>query len=132
MGFALVGSLVPRALGVGYDAIGDVLNTRLALGAVAVLGDGVADTEPLLDHARRQPVTVGPEDLARRALELMVVEQVERVPVAADGRLVGICTRTDILHVRRHQLEQEQVQVGYRPRRALSLPWRRGRLPTPP
>ncbi len=37
VGFAAVGFLVPRALGVGYDAIGDVLNDRLALAALAVL-----------------------------------------------------------------------------------------------
>jgi chloride channel protein, CIC family len=37
VGFAAVGFLVPRALGVGYDAIGDVLNDRLALAAIAVL-----------------------------------------------------------------------------------------------
>lgn len=36
--FACVGLVEPRALGVGYDAIDDVLNARLTLGAVAVLG----------------------------------------------------------------------------------------------
>ena len=37
LGFALVGLLVPRALGVGYDAISDVLDGRLAVGVLAVL-----------------------------------------------------------------------------------------------
>jgi H+/Cl- antiporter ClcA len=37
VGFALVGLVVPRALGVGYDAIGDVLGGRLAAGTVAAL-----------------------------------------------------------------------------------------------
>jgi CIC family chloride channel protein len=37
VGFALVGLAVPRALGVGYDAIGDVLGGRLAAGTVAAL-----------------------------------------------------------------------------------------------
>jgi H+/Cl- antiporter ClcA len=35
--FAAVGLIAPRALGVGYDAITDVLSNRLALGTVAVL-----------------------------------------------------------------------------------------------
>jgi len=35
--FASVGLIAPRALGVGYDAITDVLSDRLALGTVAVL-----------------------------------------------------------------------------------------------
>ncbi len=35
--FATIGLFVPRALGVGYDAIGDVLANKLAVGTVAVL-----------------------------------------------------------------------------------------------
>ena len=34
--FATIGLFVPRALGVGYDAIGDVLSNSLAVGTVAV------------------------------------------------------------------------------------------------
>jgi H+/Cl- antiporter ClcA len=37
VGFAGVGLLVPRSLGVGYDSIGDVLDGRLALATVATL-----------------------------------------------------------------------------------------------
>src|SRR5690606_9906076 len=37
LGFALVGLMAPRALGVGYDAIQDVIDGRLAAGAVAAL-----------------------------------------------------------------------------------------------
>jgi chloride channel protein, CIC family len=37
LGFSAIGLLVPRALGVGYDAIGDVLNDRLTVTAIAVL-----------------------------------------------------------------------------------------------
>ncbi|HEX2118171.1 MAG TPA: chloride channel protein [Acidimicrobiales bacterium] len=37
VGFATVGLFVPESLGVGYDAIGDVLAGRLAVGAVAAL-----------------------------------------------------------------------------------------------
>ena len=36
--FASVGMIAPRSLGVGYDAIADVLHSRLALGTVAALG----------------------------------------------------------------------------------------------
>jgi H+/Cl- antiporter ClcA len=38
VGFGLVGLAVPRALGVGYDVISDVLASRLALGTVAAVG----------------------------------------------------------------------------------------------
>jgi len=37
VGFALIGLAVPRALGVGYDAINDVLADKLALATLAVL-----------------------------------------------------------------------------------------------
>lgn len=37
IGFATVGLMVPRALGVGYDVIDDVLNARLAIGTVAAI-----------------------------------------------------------------------------------------------
>lgn len=40
VGFATVGLVVPRALGVGYDAIDDVLNARLAVGTAAALALG--------------------------------------------------------------------------------------------
>jgi H+/Cl- antiporter ClcA/CBS domain-containing protein len=40
VGFATVGMFVPRALGVGYDVIGDVLAGRLAVGAVAAIAVG--------------------------------------------------------------------------------------------
>ena len=38
VGFAAIGITTPRALGVGYDAISDVLDSRLAIGTVAALG----------------------------------------------------------------------------------------------
>ena len=38
VGFAVVGLVVPSALGVGYDRIGAVLDGRLAVGALVVLG----------------------------------------------------------------------------------------------
>jgi H+/Cl- antiporter ClcA len=37
LGLGVIGYLVPRVLGVGYDTIGDILNARLALGLLAVV-----------------------------------------------------------------------------------------------
>jgi H+/Cl- antiporter ClcA/CBS domain-containing protein len=37
LGFAAIGLAVPRALGVGYDVIDDVLSSRIAVGALALL-----------------------------------------------------------------------------------------------
>src|SRR5690606_7037619 len=78
-----------------------------------ILREGRADDAPLLDEGTSQVVTVHPTDSAQRALQVMVDEHVEHVPVVdADGALVGICTRTDMLKVRRRQLDLERLQEG--------------------
>jgi CBS domain-containing protein len=66
-----------------------------------------------MDHAASQVLTVEAGDTAQTALRIMVDEQVEHVPVIDQGhRLVGICTRTDLLKVRRRQLDLERRQGG--------------------
>ncbi len=75
-----------------------------------LLRDGAEDGDPVAQHAPREVVTVRPQDAAQHALRVMLDEHIEHVPVTdPDGRLVGICTRTDLLKVRRRQLELEDV-----------------------
>lgn len=79
-----------------------------------------ADAEPdvaLTELASRDVVTVRPGDPAQDALRAMVDEHVEHVPVVDGERLVGICTRTDLLKVRRRQLDHEVVQPSVARRR---------------
>jgi H+/Cl- antiporter ClcA/CBS domain-containing protein len=98
-----------------------ILDGSLLVGMVTrtdVLRDEGIDDQPLVDHAARQVVTARPTDTAQTALRIMVDEQVEHVPVvdtdaAGEERLVGICTRTDLLKVRRRQLELERPQAGF-------------------
>lgn len=59
-------------------------------------------------------VSVTPEDTVFRALQLLLEEEVEHLPVISTGRLVGICTRTDVLRARRRQLENERREPGWR------------------
>jgi signal-transduction protein with cAMP-binding, CBS, and nucleotidyltransferase domain len=47
----------------------------------------------------------------------MVDEDVERVVVMDDDRLVGICTRTDVLRARSRQFEHERTEPGWARRR---------------
>ncbi|HEU0132609.1 MAG TPA: chloride channel protein [Mycobacteriales bacterium] len=54
------------------------------------------------------PVCVGPRDLVVEALERMLEEGVDHLPVVEDGRLAGICTRTDVLRARAEQLDLER------------------------
>src|SRR5262249_20212947 len=58
---------------------------------------------------------VTPEDTVFRALQWMLEEEVEHLPVIAGGKLVGICTRTDVLRTRRRQLESERREPGWKP-----------------
>ncbi len=75
-----------------------------------LLDAGVDAGDSVLEHASRDVVSVGPRDNAMAALDVMLDEGVEHVPVIADGRLVGICTRTDLLKVRQEQRTSEAPQ----------------------
>ncbi len=89
---------------------GDHLVAIVARGDL--LRDDCDDTERLVDHASTQVLTVTSADRAQNALRTMVDEAIEHVPVVDDGHLVGICTRTDLLKVRRRQHEHELPQPG--------------------
>lgn len=105
-----------RRFAVGGHGAYPIVDGGRLVGIVArgdILRESCDDGDPLLDHAARQVVTVGPDDSAQRALRVMVDEGVEHVPVIDErGALVGICTRTDLLKVRRRQLDLERVEPG--------------------
>jgi H+/Cl- antiporter ClcA/CBS domain-containing protein len=84
------------------------------------------DTASIAAVASRDVVTVRPDDPVLAALRRMLEEGVEHVPVTQpDGKLLGICTRTDVLRARRRQLESEQPQRGWGlPGRSRVLPSR--------
>ena len=71
------------------------------------------DTVSVLDLASREPVTVAPEQPAERAVDVMLEEGSEHVPVVDGDRLVGIVTRTDLLRVRERSHHAERRQPGW-------------------
>jgi len=73
---------------------------------------------------------VRPDERAQEALRLMVDEAIEHLPVIHDHRVIGICTRTDLLKVRRRQYELERPQDGLaaRARSHEGVRWLRGPL----
>src|SRR4051812_14779369 len=73
-----------------------------------LLMEDADDSDPLLEHASSEVVTVGPDDVAITALQRIVEEGVEHLPVVEDGVLVGVCTRTDLLRVRATQFASER------------------------
>jgi CIC family chloride channel protein len=111
---ATVGEVRTRFAAGGHGAY-PILDGDRLVGIVArgdLLREDCADGERLVDHASAQVLTVGPADRAQAALQMMVDERIDHVPVVDDGRLVGICTRTDLLKVRRRQYDLEQPQAG--------------------
>ncbi len=78
--------------------------------------------QPVLHVASVDVVTVSPDEPLLTALQRIIDEDVEHLPVLEQSRyIVGICTRTDILRARSQELAAEQHQAGWR------APWRRPR-----
>jgi chloride channel protein, CIC family len=83
-----------------------------------LLADGVPDTQPVGEIAATEVVTLSPTASVLQALETIVREGVEHLPVVDDDRLVGICTRTDVLRARARKLNEEQPAPSLRLRRS--------------
>jgi chloride channel protein, CIC family len=85
-------------------------------------GKGWDDESPVGEIASRDVVSVRSDDRVIVALERMLEEDVEHLPVIDDGALVGICTRTDVMRARQRQFAHEQTEPGWltRHRRAAS------------
>jgi CBS domain-containing protein len=75
--------------------------------ALRVFAAGVAPESPVGEHASRPLVCGEPEMELEEAAALMVQHRVRRLPVVADGSLVGIVTLDDIA-VRSGDLEVAQ------------------------
>ncbi len=93
-----------------------IIDTTGACVGIVSRGDlltlDAAGSDLLIDHAARRLVTIEPGDSSLAAMDEMVNQQVDHLPVVANGDLVGIITRTDIFKVRRHQLDAEEPQPG--------------------
>ena len=61
-----------------------------------VAGDGETENMPVKEIMTRRVFTVSPEDDAVEATRLMATEQVRRLPVVKDGRLVGVISLGDV------------------------------------
>lgn len=66
------------------------------------------DSHTLADLASTDVVTATPDEPLVAVLQRIVDEQVDHVPVVDEDRLVGMITRTDILHARAHHLRSDQ------------------------
>jgi CIC family chloride channel protein len=77
----------------------------------------VPPDDPLTEVASLDPVTIERDSSLLAAMQLIIDEDVDHLPVVdGDGRLLGICTRTDILRSRLRLLDAERPDAGWRPR----------------
>lgn len=67
----------------------------------------------VVDAASTDVVTIGPNASLSAALQRMIDERVDHLPVVDGGVLVGICTRADILRVRNEEMTLERVEPGW-------------------
>jgi chloride channel protein, CIC family len=116
-----VGEVARRFQANGHGAYPVVDDEGRCVGIIArgdLLREGEwTDDSPVGDAAARDVVSITSTDTVSDALETMLGEQIEHLPVIDADRLVGICTRTDVMRARRTQHDQEQLQPGWRPRR---------------
>lgn len=88
------------------------------VGRADMLKRAVEDTQPVLELARSDVVTVRPSATLLDAIDLLVGQEVSHLPVLDDGHLVGMCTQTDVLRARAAEMTREQQQPGWLERRS--------------
>ena len=96
-----------------YPLVDDDGRCHAVITAEEVLGVDVPDDTPVMDLATTDAVTVGPDADLLSALRLMADEEVGLLPVVQDQRLLGVCSRTDVLRARERQLRAERLQRGW-------------------
>jgi CBS domain-containing protein len=90
--------------------------------------DASADS-PLVDVVRPDVVTVGPTETVAVAGRRMLAEGVDHLPVVDGDRLVGMCTRTDLLRAQGLAQAADRRQPGWWPRSTTSTDAARVRSP---
>ena len=81
----------------------------------ALLGRATPIGMTVVEMADTEVVAVSPGDTVLRALHRMMEEEASHLPVVDGDRLVGICTRADVLKARRPLLGADRSEPGWRP-----------------
>jgi H+/Cl- antiporter ClcA len=114
-----VGELAKRFQAGGHGAYPIVDGEGRCVGVIArgdLLRNAWPDDTPVGSVSTDDVISVTSSDPVVDALERMLEEQIEHLPVIDGWRLVGICTRTDVMRARRPQFAGERAEPGWRPR----------------
>jgi CBS domain-containing protein len=87
------------------NLLGTVTDRDIALRVVAEGKD--PRSTPVGEIASKDPVTIEPDRDLEEALHLMAENQVRRLPVVEDGRLVGVVAQADVAR------EGDEKEVGH-------------------
>ena len=87
--------------------LGMVTDRDIAVRCVAAQADPAGTTVDQI--MSRGIITAGPEDSLDRAVYLMSTDQVRRLPVLEDGRLVGMVSLCDLARDRRCDMEAAEA-----------------------
>jgi H+/Cl- antiporter ClcA len=123
-----VSDAVERFLAGRHSAYPVVDDQARCVGVVTrgdLLAIGDAESRTLGECFAGEVVTVTADDSALTALQRMLEAEVEHLPVVSGGRLVGICTRTDVLRARHRAGSAEVREPGWLHQRRVTL----GRVP---
>jgi CBS domain-containing protein len=100
----------------GHSAYPIVDDEHRCVGIVArsdLLAVPENEPTPLGEAFGGDVLTVAPGDTVLTALHRMLEGSVDHLAVVADGRLTGICTRTDVLRARARLSDFERRQPGW-------------------
>jgi H+/Cl- antiporter ClcA len=97
-----------------YPIVDDKLHVRAIIAREDVLETEASEDRPAVEVGSSDVVTVTSDQPLVVALRLLLDEGIGHLPVVDDGRLVGMCTRTDILRARQRRFDEEALQPGWR------------------
>lgn len=100
---------IPVVDGAGKRLVGTVTDRDLA---VRGLAEGRGPDTPVRELMTNKPITAGPDDEVEIVREVMVAQQVRRVPVVdGNGTIVGIVAQADIAREEGAASDQEVGRI---------------------
>ena len=79
------------------DREGQLLGIVTEFALLAIAYDDKVQSETVGQHMTTELFTVGPNDPINKVADLCLLHRVRRVPVAENGRLLGLISRRDVL-----------------------------------